>query len=618
MDEPQLTIVELDRPPLQPRVYRRFTFLALGLITVIGLATARSFYLQVIRGSEFRAQAEDNRVATLPLAAPRGMIYDQFGASLVENIASTDIAFDPALLPRREDEKLLFDTLPSLIPISPDDIREALELTRTTQRIVVLARALNHDRVIAIEESLDILPGIRLISSHVRRYPYTYAASHVVGYTGSVSPEDLVEDSALLFTDTVGKVAIEKQYDEQLRGHHGVTLQEVDAAQRPKRIVGEQLPVAGSDLTLTLDIQLQEFIFNVLAERDVLPVHAADSTAFSGAAVVVLDPRNGAVRALVSYPGFDPNIFSLPSQQEHAVAVLHQKRNPLFNRVIRGMYPPGSTVKPLLAAAALQEDIITPTTTIVSNGGIGIGPWFFPDWKRNGHGVTDLTKAIAESVNTFFYLVTGGDETRRGLGAHTTLAYLSQFGWGSPTGIDLPSEEAGFLPSPEWKQETKGEPWYIGDTYHLGIGQGDLLITPLQLAQATASLANRGTLFAPYIVAETTSPDSHVAVMTPRSRSLRIGGEYLEAVRQGMRAAVFTGSAQRLAHLSIALAGKTGTAQSGSSDDTHAWFTSFGPYDSPELVVTVLLEHGGAGDRDAVPVAQEIWQWWIEHRFQPD
>ncbi len=319
--------------------------------------------------------------------------------------------------------------------------------------------------------------------------------------------------------------------------------------------------------------------------------------------MVVLEPATGAIAALVTYPAFDPNIFAQPARHGEIAGALSQPGEPLFNRAVDGTYPPGSTIKPFLAAAALAEHLITPTTTIFSSGGITVGPWRFPDWKPGGHGPTTVTKALAESVNTFFYAISGGYEQQAGLGVDTITAYLRRFGWGAATGVDLPSEAAGFLPSPAWKEKNKHASWYIGDTYHLGIGQGDVLVTPLQLSVATSVIATQGWRPQPSLVA--TNP--------VKGERLTLSG--LSVVRDGMRAAVTEGSARALADLPIALAGKTGTAQAGgaATEATHAWFTSFGPVEQPRYVVTVLLEKGGAGDRDAVPVAKAIWKWLIEH-----
>jgi penicillin-binding protein 2 len=250
---------------------------------------------------------------------------------------------------------------------------------------------------------------------------------------------------------------------------------------------------------------------------------------------------------------------------------------------------------------------------MLSTGGIRIGEWFFPDWKAGGHGVTDVGKALAESVNTFFYILVGGYEQTRGLGVDKAGEYLRAFSWGSPTNIDVPGEAPGLVPGPDWKEETLRQPWYIGDTYHLAIGQGDVLVTPLQVAVATAAIANDGRVIEPYLVERERNPSGEEATHTTVERKLSIAREHLATVRAGMRQGVTEGSGRRLSTLPIAVAGKTGTAQIGGTEDTHAWYTSFGPYENPELVVTVLLERGGEGDDAAVPVAQKIWQWWADN-----
>ena len=327
--------------------------------------------------------------------------------------------------------------------------------------------------------------------------------------------------------------------------------------------------------------------------------------------IIALDPRSGAIRALVNYPAYDPNAFSQPGKFSESTVFFGDERQPLFNRAISGSYAPGSTIKPLIAAAGLQEGVITRNTSFLSTGGINIGIWSFPDWKSGGHGQTNVTKAIAESVNTFFYLLAGGDENIKGLGVEKITEYLSAFSWGKTTGIDLPNEAEGFLPSAEWKKEVKDERWYIGDTYHLGIGQGDVLVTPLQVAVGTAAIANGTTVYQPFIVADKVAQNSS---RTEHKTKIPINKSHIQTVQEGMRQAVLEGSARRLSSLPLAVAGKTGTAQfAGGIENTHAWFTSFAPYDTPELTVTVLLEKGGKGDEHAVPIAQEIWQWWHEH-----
>jgi len=570
----------------------RWSVLYISLGAVMALIIGRSFYLQVVHGRQFELQAEDNRVAVLPLTAPRGMVYDRDGQQLLENVASADVVVDPTSLPNEENEAPLYDHLLTLLDISADELRDVISEAKEQQRVTLLYRALEHEKVIQLESVLDRLSGIRVVSSSVRNYQYPFALAHTLGYTGT-------SDSA---GGDVGKTGLERQYDSTLLGQGGAAFREVDAAGRPQKDLGMTEPKPGDDVRLTIDVGLQEYIYSLMEERGEQQAELGIEQPVSGA-VVALDPRDGAVVALVSFPSFDPNVFAQPARWPETASLLEDQAQPLFNRAISGTYAPGSTVKPLLAAAGLEEGIITPETTWLSSGGIRIGQWWFPDWKAGGHGSVNLSKALAESVNTFFYLVAGGDETRRGLGVEVIEEYLQAFKWGSETGIDVPGEAAGFLPSSEWKLEKYDERWYIGDTYHLGIGQGDLLVTPLQVAVATAALANGGEVWEPFV---NQAAGSH-------GKKLPVSGRHIKSVRKGMRAVVVEGSARNLSNLSLPLAGKTGTAQVGGSEDTHAWFTSFGPYEKPELVVTVLLEKGGAGDTDAVPMARKIWEWWAEN-----
>lgn len=597
--------------PVRSKVTPRFLLLRWMLVLAAGSIVARSFQLQIVQGERYQLQAEENRVVIIPQTAPRGIIYDRHGQALLANVASTDVFLDPRDLPSEEHEALLFDRLPNLIPIEPEALRESVVLARTMQQPVMIYRALRHDEVIALESISHELPGVRLASASVRSYTFGQAMAHVLGYTGQADQDELARRNELLLGDVSGRSGIEKYYDAALRGRAGATFQEVDVEQKPQKELSEHPAVPGADLFLTIDGALQQFIYSLFEDR---AASSEDGSPPVAGSVVVLEPHSGAVRALVSYPSFDPNVFSQPGLREGAAAVLKDDAQPLFNRAASGTYAPGSTIKPLLAAAGLAEHVITPQTTWLSSGGIRIGQWFFPDWKAGGHGPTNVTKALAESVNTFFYLLTGGDEIRMGLGIDQAARYLKAFSMGSPTGIDLPGEERGLVPTPEWKRQAKGEQWYIGDTYHLAIGQGDVLVTPLQMAVATAAIANSGTIVTPYIVDPQRTARSGGIRTAAAKRKLDIADQHLAVIRAGMRAAVIEGSALRLSGLPIPLAGKTGTAQIGGSDLTHAWFTSFGPYDNPEIVVTVLLEGGGEGDEAAVPLAEEIWRWWASNR----
>lgn len=584
---------------------RRYVFFSLILAVIMGGLGLRSAYLQLWQGKTFRAQAEGNRITILPLPAPRGLIFDTEGKLLVDNIASTDLILDPALLPRLDEEGSILEELPRIVPeLSIDKLRTQLAAAREQRRTVVLLKALDHDTILRLETMHPAIPGIRLVSALVRNYSFPDVLAHVLGYTSPITSEELQTNRQLLPTDMTGKAGIEKFYESTLRGEPGFTYVETNAEGRPQADLGKQDAAAGKNIQLNIDLPFQEHIYDVFRETEAARKEKGIAEPLRGA-VVALEPKTGAVRALASYPGFDINAFSQPARVKETAGLFTAETKPLFNRAVNGMYPPGSTIKPFLAAGALQEDIISRETTVMSHGGIRIGIWNFPDWKAGGHGLTDVKKAISESVNTFFYLITGGDETRQGLGVERATAYLKDFGWGEATGIDLPQEAGGFLPSPEWKERAKQEAWYIGDTYHLAIGQGDVLVTPLQVGVATAAIANGQYRYQPRIA------------QRPSQRfPLRTNPAELALVREGMRQTVTDGSGRRLASLPIALAGKTGTAQIGGDEKTHAWFTSFGPYEDPDLVVTVLLEEAGEGDKVAVPFAEKVWQWWIEHRVQ--
>lgn len=595
-------IIEQPRTFSQP-IRRRFGILTILLGIIIVIIGGRGMFLQVVQGSAFRAKAEHNRVDSVVAQAPRGIIFDRNHTPLVENISSTDLVFTPHNLPSVANESDLIDSLTQLLPdIQPDKIIEALGRARKTGQETLIAKALPHDTVLKLEHAKDSIIGTSLESSLVRKYPFAQPLAHIIGYADPVTATELSHNSDLIATDTSGKQGIEKQYDSILRGQHGITYTEVNAAGKEQTDLGNQPATPGQDLTLTVDSDLQQFIYGLFSDLDT-KTRADHGDPVRGAAVV-LDTNSGAVYSLVSYPSYDPNAFSQPSLRNGTKDYFTDNTHPLFDRAISGMYPPGSTIKPYLAAAALQEHVITEQTTVNSVGGVVVGSYHFLDWKAGGHGITDVKKAIANSVNTFFYMVAGGLGTQQGLGIDRIGTYLQRFGFDARSGIDIPNEAAGFIPTPQWKIQTTGQPWYIGDTYHVGIGQGGLLVTPLQIAAGTAAIANGTTWYQPHIVEG-----------NPKKQPLKIGADSIQIVQEGMRQTITDGSGRSLNALSIPIAGKTGTAQIDGSDKTHAWFTSYGPYGSPRFAVTVLVEQGGGGDVVAVPIAREIWQWLIEHEM---
>ncbi len=417
--------------------------------------------------------------------------------------------------------------------------------------------------------------------------------SHVLGFTGIISAEEYAnrEDKSYRRFDVIGKQGIEKYFEQELRGTFGEETIEVDALGKAERIIAKVDPIDGQNITLTIDSELQAFIENSITDH--LSRYQATK-----ASVVVMDPSSGEVLALVSYPAYDANLFIGGIDEASYQALLNDPDQPLFPRASAGEFPSGSVIKPVYAAAALMEGIITTKTSFLSVGGFYIGPYYFKDWKAGGHGVTDIYHAIADSVNTFFYIIGGGNETFNGLGLDRLMSYADKFGFGEQSGIDLPGEADGFLPSKQWKEETYGERWYIGDTYNVAIGQGNFIVTPLQIARSIAVFANGGYLVRPKLVAKEEEAPQIVPMET------------VQIIRDAMRETVTNGTAMILQDLPVSVAGKTGTAQWSSTKVPHAWFTGFAPYENPSLVVTVLVEEG-SDDYLAVPIAKDIFDWWF-------
>jgi len=399
---------------------------------------------------------------------------------------------------------------------------------------------------------------------------------------------------------------LEHSWEKELKGSPGRKNIEVDALGRQKKIINENPAQDGYNLQLSLDYQLQKKIEEIAIKN-------LEIAKLRRASIIAIDPRNGEILALVSLPAYNNNLFAQGISQADYSSFANDPDRPLFNRSVSGEFPSGSTIKPIFSAGALQEGIITPVTSFLSNGGIRIGQWFFPDWRSGGHGQTDVRKAIAESVNTFFYYIGGGYGDFRGLGLDGLVKYAELFGLGETSGIDLPGERSGFVPTEEWKKEVKNEPWYIGDTYHFAIGQGDVLVTPLQVANYTAALANGGTLYKPHVVAKILGSDNQVIrkIEPEIIRQEIVDEDYMRVVQEGMRQAVTSGSARSLAALPVEIAGKTGTAQWSSTKEPHAWFIGFAPFDNPEIALAILVEEGTGGDIMATPIAKDIFSWYF-------
>lgn len=592
---------------------RRARWVFLVVLTSCLLLLGRAFYLQGWRGENFRALAERNRTRVAITPAPRGVVYDVRGEQLVENVPAFRLFLSPALLPEdREARKTVLVKTAEITSIAPTEMDLVLAgVPDTLSEAVLIPGTLTYEQAMSLYVASVDLPGVevRMYTERSYRAGEHGSLSHVLGYTGLLNEEEYETKRAFGYrrSDTIGKLGVERAYEDVLRGKDGTRMVEVNSFGREIAILEETEPLSGKNIALSLDAGLQEYAESRLAAT--LQVSGKKK-----GAIVILDPRSGGIRALVSLPAYDNNAFASGITSEAYRALAEDENHPLFPRAVAGTYPPGSTFKPFVAATALQEQVIDTHTSFLSTGGLRIGEWFFPDWKAGGHGVTDVRKAIAESVNTFFYIVGGGFGDTVGLGIERIVTGARQFGFGSVTGIDLPLEADGFLPSKEWKEATKGERWYVGDTYHAAIGQGDIAVSPLQIAVATSVLANGGTLYQPTLL-ETIDGGAERVVQEPRMREKQVfSPEAIETVRLGMRDTVTGGSARSLSALPISVAGKTGTAQAGGNRSTHAWFTSFAPFENPELVVTVLIEEGGEGSSAAVPVARDIYMWWAQHR----
>lgn len=606
IDDAVLTVTEKDAVkmewPLNRAVSLGLLFFMLLSLLVLG---GRVFYLGVIKGEEYSAIALRNSLRALIIPAPRGIIYDIFGKPLVQNVPSMDVVLIPVDVPLDEaSQAVMRDTLMATFSLDEAMLTDVLsKLDRHSTLPLLLKERISQEETLLFLSRSHSLPGVSLYKATQRSYIDGLIFSHILGYEGKIRKEEREAHPEYLLTDSIGKQGIEKSYESVLRGKHGLERVEVDAFGKVKKELGVVQPTPGQDLILNIDADLQKKLFDSL--QSIL-----EKNELKRAAAVAIDPRSGAVRALVSLPSFDNNLFSGGISSEEYEKLTSDPSEPLFNRVVAGAYPPGSTIKPVLAAAALSEGVVNETTQIESRGGISIGRFFFGDWKA--HGFTDIRRAIAVSSDVFFYSIGGGYGGIQGLGMNRMKKYEELFGYNKKTGIDLSGEADGLIPDPAWKQEKIGERWYIGDDYHAAIGQGFLTATPLQILNSIVAIANGGTLYAPRIVSQIRSADGKItAVPSEVIRDRFIDPGILQIVREGMRETVTEGTAQPLKDLPVAVAGKTGTAQFGSNDKTHGWFVSFAPFEDPELAMIVLVEGQGEEGYNAVPVTKEVYQWYF-------
>lgn len=606
---------EYQHPQQQFLRFRRRIWVA-GIFVAIAfsLVVARFVYLQVIHHDYYQTKAEDNRISLVPVTPNRGVILDRNGVILAHNYSVYTAELTPAKCP---DVEATVQLMTELIEVQPKDMRRFRRLMEDSKSFasIPIRSHLSDEEVARIIANRFRLPGVEIKARAYREYPYGELASHALGYIGRINQKerDKIDDSDdsenYRGTEHIGKAGVEQSYERELHGQTGFEQMEVDAGGRAVRSLNRIQPVDGNNLYLSLDIKLQEIAEQALGDRR--------------GSVVAIDTTDGGVLALVSKPGFDPNLFVDGIDVQNWNALNTSPDRPLLNRALNGTYPPGSTFKPFMALAALEYGKRTPQQAISDPGYFWFGGHKFRDDKEGGHGWVDMYKSIVQSCDTYYYILAND------LGIDNIAAFMSRFGFGSRTGIDLENESAGVLPSPEWKRrKMKQKKWFAGETVSIAIGQGYNNYTPLQLAQATAILANNGVIYKPHLVQsiQDLQTGEKRAAVSEEPRKLDLRPEHLETIRKALVGVNREGtSASAFAGAGYVAAGKTGTAQviaikQNEKYDArkvkelhrdHAWFIAFAPADKPRIAVSVIVENGGFGAQAAAPVARKIMDYHL-------
>ncbi len=595
------------------RALTGFALIVLALTVLAG----RFWFLQVMRHDEFSTRSLANSVHLRHLPPPRGLIYDRNGVLLADNVPAFRLDVVPEKIKHMD---AMLSRLSEVVPLSDDDVarfKQSLKAHRPFES-VPLKFHLSEEEMDRFAVNAWKFPGVDIAPYLTRNYPLGPQFAHVIGYVARIDDKDLGHLDADRYAGTthIGKTGIEKYYEDRLHGTPGYELVEVNADQRPQRVLERVAPKAGQNLYLSIDARIQKAAIDAFAGRP-------------GAAVAI-DPRNGEVLAMVTVPSFDPNLFVNGISQPDYSALLHDPDKPLLNRALRGGYPPGSTVKPFMGLAGLELGFRKPSDTVLSTGTFYIPGQSrgYRDDQRYGAGTVNLVQAITQSVNTYFYSLA------LQMGMERIDRYLSKFGFGGKTGIDLPAESVGVLPSPEWKRKTWNKPWYAGETVIAGIGQGYWVVTPMQLAYAVAMLADGGVPHVPHLLRATrdglNAPVVPLAAPPEAPSAIKNPADF-EAVREGMIGVVNDprGTAYQAGigrGFPYVIAGKTGTAErfSRKGDEYitttdkaflaarhRAWFICFTPAEQPRIAVAVVLEAGAWGGTDAAPIARKILDAWL-------
>jgi len=590
---------------------------AIAVVVALGLLAARFVFLQLVQHDTYSAKAEDNRISIQPVPPNRGLILDRNGVVIARNYSGYTLEIYPR---RVKNLERTIDEITEYVDITPRDrarFRKLLAETRNAESLPIKNR-LSDEEVAKFAANRYRFEGVEIRARLFRQYPFGDVGSHVLGYLGRINTQDQqkLEDDGVganyRGTDYIGKAGVEAAYEAELHGTTGFEQVEIDAAGRGIRTLSRTPSQAGNNLALELDMRLQQVAEIAFGDRR--------------GALVAIDPSSGGVLALVSKPGFDPNLFVDGIDPQYWAELNGSIDKPLNNRAISGLYPPGSTIKPYLALAALETGKRRPSSSIFDPGYFDFGGRRFRDDKKGGHGVVDMYKSIVESCDTYYYHLSND------LGIDAIARFLGPFGFGSKSGIDLAGEFAGVLPSPEWKIKRFKQPaqqkWFPGETISIGIGQGYHSYTPLQLAQAMAMLATAGTMYKPRLIAHIDNARTGERREVPAEvlHTVALKRENVEFVKRSMAGVIKEGTAARaFAGTSYSAGGKTGTAQViaikqnekyeeakvAERHRDHSLFIAFAPLESPRIALAIVVENGGFGARAAAPLARTVLDYFM-------
>ena len=571
----------MDREVFERRIIVLLTVIA-GLLGVLAL---RLWQVQIVQGEYFLRLSEENRLRVTSVAAPRGLIVDRRGRPVVVNRPAFTVSLMPMELRRPHEEVAVVARLLGLDPAAVD--QQLVEGRDRPFAPVRLRRDVPKEIIAAIEESRMDLPGVLVEVEPVRQYPYKDLAAHLLGYIGEINDRELRQLRAQGYEagELIGKEGAERTYDRYLRGRNGEIQAEVDALGRPLRTLATIPAVAGDTVVLGLDLDVQQAAEAALGDRL--------------GTVVAMDPRDGTIVAYVSHPAFDPNLFAAGIKAAAWNQLLHDPRQPLLDRARMWGYPTGSVFKIVTASAALDLGLVNPESRFSCPGYYNLGGRTWHD--HEAHGNLNFLDAIAESCNVVFWTVS------RPVGPVHLAEYARSYGMGQATGIDLPEESPGVMPDPEWKQRTYHEAWYGGDTLNTAVGQGYVLATPLQVARMIAGVANSGELVTPHVATEIRSPDGRTQfrIAPPPARRVRVTAQTMVVLRAGLAAVVTRGTAASIQIPGLAVAGKTGTAES-MHGKPYAWFAGYAPAGAPTLAVVAMVENAGYGAEFAAPIVRRV------------